>query len=118
MNIQIDSEDKDNSSIDTVTEKEDVCETAALGMVPYYKHFLKNLFRDTTDIHQLKNQTFSEMPDWAVEMFARIKWSLLKSKALAAPKFTMLQQNLFIVGINFSAKAIGVTFSQVQRGRD
>ena len=33
-----------------------------LGMVQYYKHFLKNLSRESVDLHQLKNQTFSEMP--------------------------------------------------------
>ena len=70
-----------------------------LGMVQYYKHFLKNLSKDSTDLHQLKTQTFSEMPAWAVEAFERIKRSLLESEALAAPKFTMLQQNLFIKGV-------------------
>ena len=40
-----------------------------LGMVQYYKHFLKNLSRDSADLHQLKTQTFSEMPVWAVEAF-------------------------------------------------
>ena len=33
-----------------------------LEMVQYYKHFLKNLSNDSTDLHQLKTQTFSEMP--------------------------------------------------------
>ena len=85
-----------------------------LGMVQYYKHFLKNLSRDSVDLHQLKTQTFSEMPEWAVKAFARIKQSLLESEALAVPKFTMLQQNPFIVGLDFSTKVIGVTLSQVQ----
>ena len=44
-----------------------------LGMVQYYKHFLKNLSRYSADLHQLKTQTFSEMPDWAIEAFVRIK---------------------------------------------
>ena len=89
-----------------------------LGMVQYYKHFLKNLSRDLADLHQLKTQTFSEMPTWAVEAFRRIKQSLLESEVLAAPKFTTLQQNPFIVGLDFSTKAIGITLSQVQQGKD
>ena len=44
-----------------------------LGMVQYYKHFLKNLSRDSANLHQLITQTFSEMPDWAVAAFMRIK---------------------------------------------
>ena len=43
---------------------------------------------------------------------------MLNSEVLAAPKFTRLQQNLFIVGQDFSMKAISVTLSQVQRGKD
>ena len=58
------------------------------------------------------------MPVWAVEAFGRINQSLLESEALAAPKFTTLQQNPFTVGLDFSTKAIGVTLSQVQRGKD
>ena len=58
------------------------------------------------------------MPDWAVVAFMRIKRSLLESEALAAPRFTTLPQNPFIVGLDFSAKAIGVMLSQVQQGRD
>ena len=33
-----------------------------LGMVQYYKHFLKDLSKDSADLHKLKTQTFSEMP--------------------------------------------------------
>ena len=51
-------------------------------------------------------------------MFERIKQSLLNSEALAAPKFTTLQQNPFIVGLDFSTKAICVMLIQVQRGKD
>ena len=43
---------------------------------------------------------------------------MLNSEVLAAPKFTRLQQNPFIVGQDFSMKAISVTLSQVQRGKD
>ena len=43
---------------------------------------------------------------------------MLDSEALAAPKFTTLQQNPFIVGLDFSAKAIRVRLSQVQRGKE
>ena len=89
-----------------------------LGMVQYYKHFLKDLSKDSADLHKLKMQTFSEMPTWAVEVFKRIKQSFLNSEALAVPKFTMLQQNMFIVGLDFSIKAISVTLSQVQKGKD
>ena len=66
-----------------------------LGMVQYYKHFLKDLSKDSTDLHKLKTQTFSEMPMWVVQAFERIKQSLLNSEALAAPKFTTQQQNPF-----------------------
>ena len=69
-------------------------------------------------MHKLKTQTFSEMPTWAVQAFERIKQSLLNSEALAVPKFITLQQNPFIVGLDFSIKAIGVTLSQVQKGKD
>ena len=89
-----------------------------LGMVQYYKHFLKNLSKDSADLHQLKSETFSDMPAWAVEAFRRIKRSLLESEALAVPKFTTLHQNPFIVGLDFSTKAIGIMLSQVQRGKD
>ena len=58
------------------------------------------------------------MPQWAVKAFARIKRSLLESEVLAVPKFTTQKRNPFIVGHDFSTKAIGVTLSQVQRGRD
>ena len=51
-------------------------------------------------------------------MLKRIKQSLLNSEALAAPKFTTLQKNLFIVGLDFIIKAIGVILSQVQKGKD
>ena len=70
------------------------------------------------DLHQLKTQTFSELPGWALEEFAKIKDSLLHSEALAELKFTMLCQNLFIVGQDFSIKAKGVTLNQVQQGKD
>ena len=89
-----------------------------LGMVQYYKHFLKDLSKDSTDLHKLKMQTFSEMLTWAVQAFERIKQSLLNSEALVVPKFTTLQQNPFIVELDFSIKAIGVTLSQVQKGKD
>ena len=69
-------------------------------------------------LHQLKTQTFSEMPTWVVEAFGKIKQSLLKSEAPAVPKFTTLQQNPFIVGEDFSTKAIGIILSQVQQGKD
>ena len=90
--------------------------TRFLGMVQLYKHFLKNLSQDSADLHQMKTQTFSEMPTGAVEAFWRIKKSLLESEVLAAPKFTTLQQNLFILGLDFSTKAIRDTLSQVQQG--
>ena len=48
----------------------------------------------------------------------KIKQSLLNSEALATPKFTTLHKNPFIVGLDFSIKAIGVTLSQVQKGKD
>ena len=86
-------------------------------MVQYYKHFLKDLSKDSADLHKLKMQTFSEMPISVVQAFERIKQSLLNSEALAVPKFTRLQQNPFIVGLDFSIKAIGVTLSQVQKGK-
>ena len=89
-----------------------------LGMVQYYKHFLKDLSKDSGDLHKLKTQTFSEMPTWVVQAFKRIKQSVLNSEALVAPKFTTLQQNPFIVGLDFSIKANGVTLSQVQKGKD
>ena len=82
-------------------------------MVQYYEHFLKNLSKDTADLHKLKGENFSELPEWAKADFAKIKQSLLDSEALAAPKFTTLQKNHFIVGLAFSAKAISVTLSQV-----
>ena len=43
---------------------------------------------------------------------------LIKLEVLAAPKFTTLHKNLFIVGLDFSIKAMGVTLSQVQKGKD
>ena len=89
-----------------------------LGMVQYYKHFLKNLSKDATDLHKLKGENLSELQNWAKKDFANIKQSLLDSEALAAPKFTTLHKNPFIVGLDFSAKAIGVTLSHVQRGKD
>ena len=94
LNIQENSEDEDSSSNNTViktNKKEDVPETAALGMVQYYTHSLKNLSRDSANLHQLKTQTFSEMLDWAVVAFIRNKRSPLESEALAVPKFTTLQ---------------------------
>ena len=33
-----------------------------LGIVQYYKHFLKYLSKDSADLHQLKTQTFLEIP--------------------------------------------------------
>ena len=66
----------------------------------------------------MKTETFSELPDWATAAFAKIKQSLLDAKALAAPKFTTLHRNPFIVGLDFSAKSIGVALSQVQQGKD
>ena len=33
-----------------------------LGMVQYYKHFLKDLSKDSADLHKLKMQAFIEMP--------------------------------------------------------
>ena len=59
-----------------------------LGMVQYYKHFLKDLSKDSADLHKLKTQAFIEMPPEALKSFEKIKQSLLNSKALAAPKFT------------------------------
>ena len=56
-----------------------------LGMVQYYKHFLKNLSKDAADLHKLKGENFSELPDWAKKDFANIKQSLLDSEALVAP---------------------------------
>merc|ERR1712082_28029 len=64
-----------------------------LGMVQYYKHFLKDLLKDAADLHQLKTQTFVEMPPEALRSFEKIKESLLNSEALAAPKFTTLHRN-------------------------
>ena len=61
-----------------------------LGMVQYHKHFLKDLSKDSADLHKLKTQTFSEMPTWAVQAFKRIKQSLLNLEALVVPKFTTL----------------------------
>ena len=89
-----------------------------LGMVQYYKHFLKNLSKDAADLHKLKGENFSKLPDWAKKDFAKIKQSLLDLEALAAPKFTTLQKNPVIVGLDFSTKAIGVTLTQVQHGKD
>ena len=34
-----------------------------LGMVQYYKHFLKNLSKDAADLHKLKGENFSELSD-------------------------------------------------------
>ena len=34
-----------------------------LGMVQYYKHFLKNLSKDAADLYKLKGENFSELPD-------------------------------------------------------
>ena len=87
-------------------------------MIQSCKHFLKNLSRDAADLHKLKTENFSELPDRAKEDFIKIKQSLLDSEALAAPKFTILHRNLFIVGLDFSAKAIGITLSRVQQGKD
>ena len=64
-------------------------------------------------MHKLKNQAFTQLPPEALREFKEIKQSLLKSETLAAPKFTTLHKNLFIVGLHFSVKAIGVTLSQV-----
>ena len=86
-----------------------------LGMVQYYKHFLKDLSKHAADLHKLKNQAFTQLPPEALRDFEEIKQSSLKSEALAAPKFTILHKNLFIVGLDFSVKAIGVTLSQVQK---
>ena len=77
-----------------------------LGMVQYYKHFLKDLSKDSADLHKLKTQAFLEMPPWAIQTFERIKQSLLNSEALVAPKFTTLQKNPSIVGLDFSFKAV------------
>ena len=89
-----------------------------LGMVQYYKHFLKDLSKDSADLHKLKTQAFIRMLPWAIKAFEKIKQSLLNSEALAAPKFTALHKSPFIVGLDFSIKAIGVTLSQVQKGKD
>ena len=51
------------------------------------------------------------MPPRAIKAFEKLKQSLLDSEALAAPKFTTLHKNPFIVGLDFSIKAIGVTLS-------
>ena len=37
---------------------------------------------------------------------------------MPAPKFTTLHRNPFIVGLDFSAEAIGITLNQVQQGKD
>ena len=87
-------------------------------MFKYYKHFLKNLSKDAADLHKLKGENFSELPDWAKKDFANIKQSLLDLEALAALKFTTLHKNPFIVGLDFSTKVLVVTLSQVQRGKD
>ena len=89
-----------------------------LGMIQYYKNFLMNLSKDAADLHKLQTGNFLELPEWAKADFAKIKQSLLDSEVLAAPKFTTLHRNPFIVGLDFSAKAIGVTLSQVQQGKD
>ena len=89
-----------------------------LGMVQYYKHFLKDLSKDSADLHKLKTQAFVEMPPWAIKVFEKIKQSLLDLEALAPPKFTTLHKNPFIVGLDLSIKAIGVTLSQIQKGKD
>ena len=78
-------------------------------MVQYYMHFLKDLSKDAADLHQLKTQTFVEMPPEALRLFEKIKQSLLNSQALATPKFTMLHRNPYIVGLDFSIKTIQVT---------
>ena len=44
-----------------------------LGMIQYYKHFLKNLSRDAADLHKLKTENFSELPDWVKADFVKIK---------------------------------------------
>ena len=46
-----------------------------LGMVQYYKHFLKDLSKDSANLHKLKIQTFMEMPPWVIKEFERIKQS-------------------------------------------
>ena len=35
-----------------------------LGMVQYYKHFLKDLSKDSADLHKLKLQAFIEISPW------------------------------------------------------
>ena len=79
---------------------------------------MKDLPKDSADLHKLKMQAFIEMPPWAIKVFEKIKRSLLNSEALDTPKFTTLHKNPFIVGLDFSIKAIGVTLSQVQKGKD
>ena len=74
--------------------------------------------KDSADLHKLKMQAFIEMPPWVLKAFEKIKHGLLNSKALTASKFTTLHKNPFIVGLDFSIKAIGVTLSQVQKGKD
>ena len=83
-------------------------------MVQYYNHFLKDVSKDSADLHKLKTHAFVEIPPWAIKAFEKIKQSLLDSEVLAAPKFTKLHKNPFIVGLDFSIKTIGVTLSPVQ----
>ena len=89
-----------------------------LGMVTFYKHFLWNLAEDSAHLHTLKTQKWTEMPDWAVEDFHKIKNSLLNSEALASPNFKDLSKHPFILGLDFSNLAIGITLSQIQQCRD
>ena len=67
---------------------------------------MKDLSKDSANLHKLKTQAFIEMPPWAIKAFEKIKQSLLNSEVLAAPKFTTLHKNPFIVGLDFSIKAI------------
>ena len=48
-----------------------------LGMVQYYKHLLKDLSKDSADLHKLKTQAFIEIPPWTLKAFKKIKHSLL-----------------------------------------
>ena len=42
-----------------------------LGMIQYYKHFLKNLSRDRADLHKLKTENFSELSEWVKAKLSR-----------------------------------------------
>ena len=87
-------------------------------MAGYYKHFLKDLSVNAARLYKLKTETISDMLDWALEDFERIKKDLINSEALASPNFRELAKYPFIVGLDFSALAIGVTLNQVQRCLD